>query len=215
MHAERIELTVAERDHLTEAAVMMVLLSDEHSPWSRAELEREVAGVSGNPLDVTDAINRLYAAKLVNLSGELVTPTRAARRMDELTGVRSEEAGAGPRFVRSLESIGCYDSYVLWARSPSDAQERWDGQQRGRSARADCRAASLLWGGLCPVQLASLIGGSDERGQALDAARATRALRQQNARTRSKPKGGAPWASCQRPRRGAAFDGRRHNGAQR
>jgi hypothetical protein len=86
MHAERIELTVAERDHLTESAVMMVLLSDEHSPWSRAELEREVAGVRGNPLDVTDAIDRLYASKLVHLSGELVTPTRAARRMDELTG---------------------------------------------------------------------------------------------------------------------------------
>jgi hypothetical protein len=85
MHAERSELTVAERDRRTEAAVMMILLSDEHSPWSRAELEREVAGVSGNPIDVTDAVDRLYASKLVHLSGELVTPTRAARRMDELT----------------------------------------------------------------------------------------------------------------------------------
>jgi len=32
----------------------------------------------------TDAIDSLYASKLVHLSGELVTPTFAARRMDAL-----------------------------------------------------------------------------------------------------------------------------------
>jgi hypothetical protein len=64
--------------------VMMILLESEHSPWSRAELEREIAGVKGDPLDVTDAVNRLYASGLVHLSGELVTPTRAACLMDEL-----------------------------------------------------------------------------------------------------------------------------------
>jgi hypothetical protein len=63
---------------------MMLLLESEHSRWSRAELEREVAGAKGNPLDVTDAVNRLYASGLVHLPGELVTPTRAARRTDEL-----------------------------------------------------------------------------------------------------------------------------------
>jgi hypothetical protein len=84
MHTEPSASSIAELEHHTEAVVMMILLESEHSPWSRAELEREVAGVKGNPLDVTDAVNRLYSSGLVHLSGELVTSTRAARRMDEL-----------------------------------------------------------------------------------------------------------------------------------
>lgn len=32
-----------------------------------------------------DAINSLYGAGLIHFTGELVTPTRAARMMDELT----------------------------------------------------------------------------------------------------------------------------------
>jgi hypothetical protein len=75
---------LSDRARHAEAVVMMVRPSSDHSPWSRAELEREVAGVKGNPLDVTDAVNRLYSSGLVHLSGELVTATRAARRMDEL-----------------------------------------------------------------------------------------------------------------------------------
>ena len=75
---------LAECDRHTKAILMMLHVESEHSPWSRAELERELAGVKGNPLDVTDAVDRLYASGLVHLSGELVTPTCAARRMDEL-----------------------------------------------------------------------------------------------------------------------------------
>jgi hypothetical protein len=84
MRAERSDSALAERDRHTEAVLMMLLPESEHSPWSRVALEREVAGVKGNPLDVPDAVNRLYSSGLVHLSGELVTPTRAARRMDEL-----------------------------------------------------------------------------------------------------------------------------------
>jgi hypothetical protein len=84
-HAERSELTLAERDRHTEAAVMWRLLSSEHGSWSRAELERDVAGVNGKPLEVADAINRLYAVGLIHLAGELVFPSLPARRMDELT----------------------------------------------------------------------------------------------------------------------------------
>ena len=69
----------------TERTVMMVLLSGDHDPWTRADLQREIAGTRGDPLAVIDAINGLYGAGLVHFTGELVTPTRAARKMDELT----------------------------------------------------------------------------------------------------------------------------------
>jgi hypothetical protein len=69
----------------TERTVMMVLLSGEHDPWTRAELQREIAGTRGDPRAVIDAINSLYGAGLLHFTGELVTPARAARKMDELT----------------------------------------------------------------------------------------------------------------------------------
>ena len=84
MHAARIESLSRDVGTAVEHAVMTVLLASEHSPSSRAELEREVSGVNGNPMDVTDAVDCLYSSGLVHLSGELVTVTRVARRMDEL-----------------------------------------------------------------------------------------------------------------------------------
>ena len=84
MHAERSASAIAEIAHHTEAVVMMLLLESEHSPWTRTELEREIAGVKGNPIEVTDAIDNLHGSGLVHVSGELVTPTRAARRIEEL-----------------------------------------------------------------------------------------------------------------------------------
>jgi hypothetical protein len=86
MHAERTRCPFAVPAIETQRTVMMVLLSDEHSPWTRADLQREIARAKGDPLAVTDAISDLYGAGLVHVTGELVTPTRAARYMDELTG---------------------------------------------------------------------------------------------------------------------------------
>ena len=40
--------------------------------------------MSAPPLDVQDALAGLHGSGLVHLQGELVIPTRAARRMDEL-----------------------------------------------------------------------------------------------------------------------------------
>lgn len=68
----------------TQRAVMVVLLSGHHHPWSRAELEREIASVNGDRIAVADAINDLHGAGLLHITGELVTPTRAAQKMDEL-----------------------------------------------------------------------------------------------------------------------------------
>ena len=70
-------------DHpATEAAIMGLLLSGGHAGiWTRAEIELEV---SASPLKVQDALAALQASGLVHLHHEMVTPTRAAQRMDDL-----------------------------------------------------------------------------------------------------------------------------------
>jgi hypothetical protein len=85
MHAEPTHCPCPVPMIETERTVMMVLLSGDHEPYTRADLQREVAGAKGDPLAVIDAFNSLYSAGLVHFTGELVTPTRAARKMDELT----------------------------------------------------------------------------------------------------------------------------------
>ncbi len=66
---------------VVEQAIMALLLSGEHAGiWMCAEVEREIDG----SLAVQDALVALHAGGLVNLHGELVIPSRAARRMDEL-----------------------------------------------------------------------------------------------------------------------------------
>jgi hypothetical protein len=87
MHAERSDSPLIGAATEVESVVMMVLLTGDHVLWSRAELEREISGVRGNPVDVTDAIDALYATGLVHLHGELVAPTRAARRMSQLNDI--------------------------------------------------------------------------------------------------------------------------------
>jgi hypothetical protein len=84
MHSERSDSPCLALATETIRLVMMVLLSSEHSPWSLSELQREISGAKGDPIDITDAIDELYGAGLVHVSGGLVTPTRAACLMDEL-----------------------------------------------------------------------------------------------------------------------------------
>jgi hypothetical protein len=69
-----------------ERIVMFALLSGDRHPYSRAELERELPGSKEKPIDVDFAIENLYAAGLVNVYGELITPSRAARYLDEMLG---------------------------------------------------------------------------------------------------------------------------------
>jgi hypothetical protein len=85
MHAERTDCPRIVPAIETQRTVMMVLLSGEHEAWSGAELEREIAGTRGDPTAVADAIRELHGAGLLRITGELVTPTRAAQKMDELT----------------------------------------------------------------------------------------------------------------------------------
>jgi hypothetical protein len=84
MRAERSESTSRDVVSEYERAAMSELLRDEH-PWSRAELEREVAGSEGKRAEVGVAIEFLYRAGLIHLAGDLVLTTRAARYMHELT----------------------------------------------------------------------------------------------------------------------------------
>jgi hypothetical protein len=65
---------------------MIVLLSDDHPRWSRAELEREISKPGDEPVNLTDEINILHSAGLVHVSGDMIEPTRAARVLDQLFG---------------------------------------------------------------------------------------------------------------------------------
>lgn len=85
MHAEPTGCPRAVPAIETQRTVMMVILLGEHDPWTRAELEREIAGTKGDPVAVADAIRELHGSGLLHITGELVTPTRAARKMDELS----------------------------------------------------------------------------------------------------------------------------------
>lgn len=89
MHREGIDSQQADEDTtggpdhpVTEAAIMALLLSGGHAGiWTRAEIELEI---SATPLNVQDALATLQTSGLVHLHDELVTPTRAAQRMDDL-----------------------------------------------------------------------------------------------------------------------------------
>jgi hypothetical protein len=88
MHPESSEREPLESPNDIERAVISELLAGEHGVWTRTELERAIAGHRENPSFVEDAITRLYDTGLVHVFGpfgEFVTPTRAARQMDQLT----------------------------------------------------------------------------------------------------------------------------------
>jgi hypothetical protein len=86
MHTDRTHCAHCAVADEVQRIVMIALLTSEHSPFSQAELAREVAGSKLGEIDVSDAVENLYAAGLVNVSGELVSASRAACHMDELLG---------------------------------------------------------------------------------------------------------------------------------
>jgi Mn-dependent DtxR family transcriptional regulator len=72
------------QDHLSEERtdniVLDFMLLDQSCPWSVQEIAREL----GDKNDALDAVSRLQRMGLVHRLGELVFPTRAARRAAEL-----------------------------------------------------------------------------------------------------------------------------------
>jgi hypothetical protein len=91
MHAETSESATLDPREVEGA--LLGLLTSEIGPWTVAELEREVGGMHSNPTEVIDAIGKLYACGLVHVQGEFVSPTRAARRIDEIDTYRYGEPG--------------------------------------------------------------------------------------------------------------------------
>jgi hypothetical protein len=108
--------TPHERITLAEVAVLKRLLSNEHDPWTRAELERDIAG---NMLDVSDALTNLDRAGLINLTEQLVTVSRTARHTAEVvpkagaTGVGSGVCTSGDRDPDGCSATG---RFVSWSR---------------------------------------------------------------------------------------------------
>jgi hypothetical protein len=84
MNAQCSDSRPPEHPSDVERSVMAVLLTGDHGVWTRTEIEREVAGLRSDPADIQDAIEALYGSGLIHVFGEFVTPTRAARNMDEL-----------------------------------------------------------------------------------------------------------------------------------
>jgi hypothetical protein len=66
--------------------VMMALLANDPRLLSRAELQRELASSKEELPSIEDEIENLHAVGLLNVSGELIGASRAARYMDELLG---------------------------------------------------------------------------------------------------------------------------------
>lgn len=77
------------QDAIIEAAVLQQLLALHPVQFTLAELVREIGGGSGR-FALKDAVERavrdLAAAGLAHRNGEVVLPSRAALRFDELLG---------------------------------------------------------------------------------------------------------------------------------
>lgn len=79
----------AAEDAVIEAAVLRQLLSLYPVQLTLKELNREIAGEEGDFASkdaVERAVRELAAAGLVHRNGEVVLPSRAALRLDELFG---------------------------------------------------------------------------------------------------------------------------------
>lgn len=75
------ERAIDEEQH--DSAVLSLMLCDGSGfPWTVEEIARTI----GDRIDAVDAVRRLEAAGLVHRLGDLVFPTLAARRADELSG---------------------------------------------------------------------------------------------------------------------------------
>jgi len=79
MQDQRIQ-TVADEEAQTDQAVLGLLLTDSAAIWAVEEMASEI----GNPIHVTDSINRLAAIGLVHRLDGFVFATRAAAKATEL-----------------------------------------------------------------------------------------------------------------------------------
>jgi hypothetical protein len=81
------EYPCSRRQSGEEWLVILALIANEPHMLSRAELQRELVRHPGDePPHLDDAIENLHAVGLVNVCGELLGASSAARYMDELLG---------------------------------------------------------------------------------------------------------------------------------
>lgn len=73
---------VAEAEDRAHGAILGLLLDDPCAPWSVDELARALK----SEVEAVDGVANLHAAGLLHRCGELVFPTRAAIRANEVIG---------------------------------------------------------------------------------------------------------------------------------
>jgi hypothetical protein len=71
---------VAEIERQADLTILSILLHDEPWPWSVDELARELE----DRIEAEDSVHRLTRSGLVHQAGNLVFPTRTARRGAEV-----------------------------------------------------------------------------------------------------------------------------------
>lgn len=85
MRAQRTSTALdgdCEEEQIAEQSIMVRLLhNDTPEPWTRAELERDL---DAGALPIQDALANLRGLGVININGELVTVSKAARRMFEI-----------------------------------------------------------------------------------------------------------------------------------
>lgn len=85
--AERIGGSGAHADHgdpsvIERALVLQLLGGGRPQPWSRAELEAELA--DADPIEISEALERLAAAEVIRISGDLIYPCPATQHLGML-----------------------------------------------------------------------------------------------------------------------------------
>ena len=121
MHAERSDSPCPALGTEIERIVMMVLLlGSGHGPWSLAGLQREISGATGDPIDITDAIDELY-------------------------GSRSRARLRRARHMRQLRALLADLAVLTTAARPSGTRRAWVPRRRSSSdvAFAACSRTSV------------------------------------------------------------------------
>jgi hypothetical protein len=81
MHKHRTPQGLAEHDHIDRALLELMLGNEHQRPWAEDELARAV----DLPGDVRDGLRRLRASRLIHRWNDLVSPSRPAVRLYEVT----------------------------------------------------------------------------------------------------------------------------------
>jgi hypothetical protein len=139
-------------DRRVEQVIVLQILRDDHDErWSRAELEVELDHIDA--LAINDALARLEAEGVVQLSGEAVSASRAIRCLDDLELISIDSASrdaprscSTPRRGTNVRGpAGCCDP-AGWAvgRVRCHSCPPWVGRRARNSLAVCARSRSLI-----------------------------------------------------------------------